>query len=265
MPLVRLCPRSMEGLIGVNLNGDAVVDGVRYAFGANVNLTGGVHSFAVSAGGAQVFGPRVVPPAGTGLFVDDLAEPARPAVGAAESFRAGEYYGIGAGLGAYTSGSVSNDALRVTPWDVESPVTVADLGVIVTTAGSSGAVARLGVFADDGSGAFPGALAVDAGTVNAAATGAPVAANLGVVLRPGRYWAGAVVQGSPTTQPALRVANLGAGLYSRLPGLPTSGSPPTSVPLGWIVNGVSGALPVVFPTAGVSSMGVAPVLFFRAG
>ena len=55
--------------------------------------------------------------------------------------------------------------LYVAPFFVPSAVTLIRIGAEVTTGGSAGAVVRLGIWSDTGSG-YPGALVLDAGTID---------------------------------------------------------------------------------------------------
>lgn len=74
----------------------------------------------------------------------------------------------------------------------------------VTSAGTTGAVVRLGIYEDNGEN-NPGALLVDAGTVDATTTGVKEL-TISQTLEPGLYWLVAVNQGTPSTTPVLRYA-----------------------------------------------------------
>lgn len=94
---------------------------------------------------------------------------------------------------------------RASLFTVARPCFVDKLGVSVTVVGTAGAVIRLGIRADDGSGARPGTLLVDAGTVIGTAAATAEATFTPFAMLPGvRYWLTATIQGAAGTRPTLR-------------------------------------------------------------
>lgn len=72
----------------------------------------------------------------------------------------------------------------------------------VTVVGTAGALIRLGLYYDDGTG-VPGALALDAGTIDGTSATAQEI-NVNLTLPGGLYWIGSVVQGAALTRPTTR-------------------------------------------------------------
>jgi hypothetical protein len=157
------------------------------------------------------------------------------------------YYGA---AGALANAIPAANQLALAPIDVDRVCTLNALAAEVNTAGTAGAVVRLGVYTDDGSGVFPSALIVDAGTIDGTVLGAQtITLGTPIVLQPGRYWVGAANQGAPTTGAQLRsVATTGANY------MPSSTSSASNMNAGAAQNGVTGALPSTFTTTyGVAS------------
>ena len=153
-------------------------------------------------------------------------------------WRAGNVYGPPA---ATTTSTPPNGELRWAPFYVPNSVTIDQLTAEIATAGSTGALARLGLAPDNAG--QPGALLVDAGTAAATASGG-VAITLAAtrLLAPGWYWGGVVTQGAPATLPVMRALN------GALPGCPlTAGSSAGT----WVQTAVTGALPAT-PTSTAS-------------
>src|SRR4051812_39435289 len=148
--------------------------------------------------------------AGGGMVVlDHLIDPAsdaRAALGAAFGTgalgAAGYYF---AAPGGSTTGSRPNGALYAHPLFIGRTMTVARIGVDVTTAGSAGALCRLGIYADNGWG-LPGTLLLDAGVVDCTTTGVKEL-TITQALAPGLYWFAAATQGAPTTAPVYRLVS----------------------------------------------------------
>lgn len=158
-----------------------------------------------------------------------------------------------------TNAALGNDVLRLAPALLPA-VTIARLGTEITVAGSAGSTVRIGIYADNGSWGV-GSLVLDAGTIPGDVVGvAEVTLGSPVSLPAGYYWIGAVVQGSPATQPTLRVLggnNLPPGfILSAGSTLPITAHTINGV--GQI--GVSGALPATLASPGGS--GPAPVRLF---
>jgi hypothetical protein len=171
------------------------------------------------------------------------------ALAAMNSFRAlrsGYYYHLGP-QGTTGTGTLTTAVLRLTPIIIPKAITISRMFAEVTSGGDVGSTLRLGIYADDGSG-LPGALVLDAGTVNGNSV-AVQEVTISQALAAGTYWVGAVAQNVTTTQPTVRTV---------------SGQPEVNVPAGtslpaanntvFAVNmtGVTGALPSTF-TYGSSS------------
>ncbi len=118
-----------------------------------------------------------------------------------DTFINGRYYTGTFGVPG-TASIFGNGQFRVSPFTVREQITIDRIAAEVTTAGSSGALVRLGIYSSDGGG-YPSTLVVDAGTIDATIVG-PQEIAINEVLTPGLYWLGAAVQGNPTTVPALR-------------------------------------------------------------
>ena len=145
-------------------------------------------------------------------------------------------------IGGAATGVPTQDDLRASPFFVPVQTNFDRIAAEVTVAVAATTV-RLGVYADDGRG-LPGALLLDAGTINGnSATVQAITINLN--LSPGRYWLCAVSQGGA---PTLRVNGTGGGI----PGLP-EGFGATWVPsaalTGFGMSPVAGALPATFVAA----------------
>ena len=101
---------------------------------------------------------------------------------------------------------IQGDANYV-PVYFDGETTLSAIGLEVTTVGTAGSVVRLGVYQDDGKG-VPGSLLLDAGTIDGTTTntGAPQTISTpGLVVGPGVVWFAAAGQGSPATQPVVRM------------------------------------------------------------
>lgn len=183
--------------------------------------------------------------------LDDADAPAvRATLGAAvapPTVKTGRYLHPCSPVGTATSSTLANGSLRLAAWLVERTITIDRIGADVSSAGSGGGVLRLGVYADDGSG-YPGALLLDAGTIDgASATVQQATIGSPLVLTPGLYWIGAALQGSPGTQPTVRTL---AGTWTPpVPILGTTSAPAASDSYaGYRETGVTGALPSNFST-----------------
>ena len=136
-----------------------------------------------------------------GLLTDLLGDGnATSGTARASRFITGRYYPQR--FSALTAGNPGNGVASYAPYWVDEAQAFDRIAVFVNTAGSAEAVERLAVFNDDGNGR-PGTLVVDAGTVEAATTGAKEA-TISVTLTPGLYWVAAAGQFTTTgAQPLL--------------------------------------------------------------
>lgn len=141
-----------------------------------------------------------------------------------------------------STAALTLNELRLTPLIISETTTFDRIAAEVTTAGAAGSVVRLGVYADDGTG-FPGALVLDAGTINGTSVGAQ-ALTISLTLDPGLYWIGAVAQTATAT---MRTFNPG-GLPYGLPSFVGASYAPNSFVVAYVQTGVTGALPSNFTT-----------------
>jgi hypothetical protein len=171
-------------------------------------------------------------------------------LGAMSHIPRANYYSTTFGAHSTIVGTTANGVAYATPLLLGAPGTVTRIACEVTSAGSAGALVRLGIYADDGTGA-PGALLADGGTIDGtSATFQEVTLGTPLALSAGRYWLAAAFQGAPTTGPTMRAAAgtavVAAGSTSGAFGSPTAA--------GWTMTGVTGALPtpwVISTTSGV--------------
>lgn len=154
----------------------------------------------------------------------------------------GLYYGP---EGVPTTNTPSANQLTLAPMNIDRVCLLQALVAEVTTVGSAGAVVRLGVYKDDGSGMYPGALVLDAGTIDATILGnATITLSTALALAPGRYWVGGASQGAPSTAPVMRTVGTSGGVL-----MPSNTASASNIPTGAAQNSVSGALPSAFTTS----------------
>lgn len=138
------------------------------------------------------------------------------------------------------SSSLTQSRLDCVPLLIQKTVTLNSLGLRVTVSAAATTI-RLGLYADDGTG-YPGALMVDAGTVDATGNGDKTIA-ISQVLTPGLYWLGSAAQGgSPQTVAITNLAVLGMPFGSVAAGSAFDGNPAVA----FSQPGVTGALPSTF-------------------
>lgn len=152
-------------------------------------------------------------------------------------------------VGEYTNGQVAtvtttvypDGSMRLYPFIVPTDMTVDTIGCeVVTTPGSAGSVVRLGIYDDvDG---VPTNLILDAGTVDTTTTGVKTI-SISQALSAGVVWCCAVPQGTPGTDPTLRIISISGGQMRYATAVVNQ----TRYSYG--VNGITGALP---STAGAS-------------
>lgn len=117
--------------------------------------------------------------------------------------RAGAY--IVPRCGISVSG-IPNSQLRASPIDIQADLTADRIGIEVTTAHAT-TVTRVGIYADDPDTGLPGALVLDAGTLDVTTTGFKEA-TISQLLSAGRWWLAAVNQGSSGTPVVRSNANV---------------------------------------------------------
>lgn len=164
----------------------------------------------------------------------------------------GNYYSHQTSTGR-TAATMTQSTLRVGPFWVPSAGTYDRIGVEHTVLAASSTF-RLGVYADDGTGK-PGALVLDAGTVDTSAVAVFQAITISLALSAGLYWVGGVAQGG---NPTMRAQ---AGMLQLF-----SYSDPTSSPTITCFSrtSVTGALPNPFGSTATGSIGPATVFLRRA-
>lgn len=173
--------------------------------------------------------------------------------------RAGSYYYASSPGSVGTNAALGVGTLRASPSIIHRTTTLDRIGADITVVGEAGSKLRLGIYADDGAGQ-PGALVLDGGQI-AGDSATVQALTISITLSPGVYWWAAVVQTVTTTQPTVRTSN------GWTPPIPIFSS--TALPgAGGLIAGVSGtgvtgALPVTFPTTGFAATATVPRLFFR--
>lgn len=175
------------------------------------------------------------------------------------AIRSGYYFPTSSPAATGTSSALGVGTMRVVPWIVSKRVTLTRLGVDVSGAGEAGAKVRPVLYADGGDG-YPGALVVDGGQLAADAVAVPEA-TVSVVLEPGVYWIGAIVQAVVTTQPTVRaVSNWHPPIV-----ITTGTSAPAAAvtAVGYAATGVTGAPPATFP-AGQGASGFAARIIAKA-
>lgn len=157
--------------------------------------------------------------------------------------------------GTSTIGATLNpDTLRAWPLWVPREIILAALCLGITTGGTV-SLARLGLYADNGSGAYPGALLADLGAIGTTTTGLKrFAFESPATLAPGLYWVALNSTGggsarSFTTSSATLAAMLGASddlsnLYQ-----------------GWSYGLAYGSLPDPFPTSATLSIAQRCIFF----
>jgi hypothetical protein len=174
----------------------------------------------------------------------------------------GNYYAALATTGTLLL--VANE-LWAEPFIVGSAHTFPNLAIEFQIAGSTGAVCRVGIYADNGAG-YPGALVLDAGAIPAtvAHVGIPQLAALAEALPPGLYWLCVAGQGSPTTQPTLVAGTNNSVMPSVFSPLGAGNLSTTGAYQGYGLTGVAGALPNPFPAGATKAAGLLPIVALQA-
>lgn len=150
-------------------------------------------------------------------------------------------------LATTTSASTRSDAnVYVIPVYIHRKAVLDRISIEVTSGGTAGAVIRLGIYSSNDFG-LPGALLLDAGTVDATGTGL-LEKTISQPVSPGTYWLAAAPQGAPGTGPTMRVnggISLGIG---HTVGLTVSGG----AMVGYAQGSVAGALPATYTIGGIT-------------
>lgn len=156
------------------------------------------------------------------------------------------------GAGA-TSLAFGAGTLSLMPWLVPNACTLDRMGIRVAAVAAS-SVVRLGIYADDGSG-YPGALVLDAGTLDSSVGTGHREITVNQVLTPGLYWIGCVSQGGGPTLGRADVSPFVTG---------STVDPVTSTGdwIGYSSLSITGALPGTFTTT-VTPIAVCPRVYIR--
>lgn len=107
---------------------------------------------------------------------------------------------------------VTNGTALLTRIILAADTPIKAIGTQIRTAGSTGAVVRLSLYAPDGAGGGPGTLIVDAGTVGATTTGWKEATFTAVTAPAGPVWVALAAQGAPASLPQIAGGNVPAHL-----------------------------------------------------
>ena len=103
----------------------------------------------------------------------------------------------------YTSALIGT-YITAAPFDLQRGGTISGLLLELVTAGSAGSLTRMGIWADNGTGYYPGALLVDGGEVDSSVTGyADLVATISLAVTPQKLWIGAHTK-DVTTEPTFR-------------------------------------------------------------
>lgn len=166
------------------------------------------------------------------------------------SFPSGTYFYPAGSANTGTSTHVNNQ-FRATPAYIPQAITITKIGAEVTAAGNSGAVLRLGIYADNNG--LPGSLVLDAGTIAADAVGVgEITLGTPLTLQPGWYWFGGAAQNAATTAPTTRTCGIGAATAASgfLLGAGTSTPLASQAVAGLFDSTASGALAASFTNSG---------------
>lgn len=162
----------------------------------------------------------------------------------------GAGYRAGAWAAAYAgsiTAAIPTEAIATaSPLHIPVACTIDRIACAVTVVGSANSVVRLGIYGDDGSG-YPGALVLDAGTVNGMPTGIKEVA-IRRALAAGRYWLVGCNQGAPTTGATVR---MNAGPIA--PVLASSSAILASNAAAYTMAATTGALPATWTATPQSS------------
>lgn len=159
--------------------------------------------------------------------------------------------------GAYVTTTINSGNLRAVPLVISSSVSIVGIGTEIATV-TAGGVVRVGIYTDSVSGAYPGALILDAGTVSAGAAAAVESVISSLALTPGVYWLATMPEGANIP---MRCHNGATPLVQSLT-LPSTGA---NADCCYSVTGLTtGALPLTFPVGAVAAAS-GPKAFVRIG
>jgi hypothetical protein len=170
-----------------------------------------------------------------------------------QPLKTGHWYSPTPGNNASTQQAEA--VLDLQPFWISQSVTLTGIACEVSVAGDTTAVARLGIYEDDGTG-YPGALLLDAGTVDTTSTGTKSIV-ISQAVTPGLYWLGLAPQGIAVTRASFR-SNSG----TRMIGITNTNTNGASILTAFRNSLVIGALPNPF-SATVALSGAAPYAFIK--
>jgi len=179
---------------------------------------------------------------------DEVAALAPSTPGYATNF----YYGDAHNAYNATGNAVVADRLYCTPIFIGAKTTFTRIGIDVTT-GAAGA-ARLGIY--NNSADNPGALVLDAGTVDTTST-AVVEATISQELQPGWYWMASVFNATPGVRGGATSGSVGVFLGFGFSGVPGTAGEATYRAFTYAV------LPDPFSTVTRAASTTAPLMWLR--
>lgn len=197
----------------------------------------------------------------------DIKAPGSSVVG---GFKSGYYYYAHSASQVTTNNGLGNNSIKTRPFVAPEAFTIVRIGLEFTVAGEANSVVRLGWFLEDGDG-LPGVLLQDFGTISTGTGDAGDVDTAGVVgtweitvanlvIPKGLSFPSAAVQGSPTTQPTLRVTNVFD--HPAMLAIGTSKPAAGANTVGYGLNSVSGAFPASWTNPGTNNSQM-PRIFFK--
>lgn len=173
-----------------------------------------------------------------------------------------------------TTLAMSINSVSYSPLEFPDAAALIAIAVKVTAAGTLGTGGtynriRLGIYNDDATGNLnPGAVLLDAGTIDATSTTWDTTHNILTIAQtlpaPGLYWLAAVWQADGTSPGAPTVQAITSGSVIQLP---TASATPYSQggPTGWQQTGVSGALPTPAAPQNRNGLNTVPMVLVQHG
>jgi len=192
------------GITKIRNNGTGGIRGIRFYAGTSghkmpvpPSITGGSDSVTVDSGVLSsdlCVNEEILKP--TGAYIKlvssvDVSTVIRNGNGMARKLRANRWFTAPVGSPTAISPTINN--LCVVPITIQKAINVAQLSLTVTTAVAASTI-RMGIYADNGIG-YPGALIIDAGSIDTSTTGNKTIACV-TTLPPGTYWIAYVSQGT---------------------------------------------------------------------
>lgn len=185
-----------------------------------------------------------------------------PVLGNPSTLLAGKFYQWSPGMRRNQGqAAATNLRLYATRRVFTEDTVTAELGLKVQAAGSAGAVCRLMIFNDNGTGgAYPGTLLADLGTIDATSIGEKMLAWSATISRGTALWAAALPTGWTTTAPQFvwlysnEYGNPGHAPYLTAAGLTLKS--PSICYYGTVADGTAPATAPAGMTAAIDTTGV---------